>query len=175
MKKALINYIKNGPHDEIYTPPYAVQPILEYLPKNKIIWCPFDKEESQYVKILKEKGYQVIYSHKDNNKNFFNYEPEKYDIILSNPPFSLKDDILERCYQLNKPFALLLPITTFEGIKRGKLFRKYGLEVLILDRRINFLDYTHGKKIKGSNWFNTSYFCWKLLPKPLIFKELKIT
>ena len=33
---------------------YGVIPILEFLPKNKIVWCPFDTEESQYVKTLKE-------------------------------------------------------------------------------------------------------------------------
>lgn len=28
--------------DEVYTPFYAVEPLLEFLPKEKItIWCPF--------------------------------------------------------------------------------------------------------------------------------------
>jgi len=173
MKKAIIDYIKRGVNDEIYTPPYAVEPILEFIPQNKIIWCPFDKEESQFAKLLKEKGNKVIYSHKDENKNFFEYEPDEWDIIVSNPPYSIKDEVLERCYSLGKPFALLLPITTLEGIRRGKMFRKNGIQVLVLDKRVNFLDYMQGNKSKGGNWFNSSYFCWKLLPKDLMFKELK--
>jgi len=170
MKKAMIDYIKKGPNDEIYTPSYAVEPILKYISKDKIIWCPFDKEESQFVKLLKERGNKVIYSHKDEYKNFFEYEPDKWDIIVSNPPYSIKDEVLERCYILKKPFALLLPITTLEGIKRGKLFRENGLQVLVLDKRVEFLEYMN--KGKKNNWFNTSYFCWKLLPKDLIFVEL---
>ena len=30
--------------DEIYTPIYAVYPILQYIKPNSTIWCPFDKE-----------------------------------------------------------------------------------------------------------------------------------
>lgn len=35
-----------GKNDECYTPRYGVLPIIKYLPKDKIIWCPFDKENS---------------------------------------------------------------------------------------------------------------------------------
>jgi protein involved in temperature-dependent protein secretion len=39
-----------GSNDECYTPNYGVTPILEFIPKGKIIWCPFDKVESEFVK-----------------------------------------------------------------------------------------------------------------------------
>lgn len=38
--------------DEVYTPKYAVLPLIKYLKNfkdNPIIWCPFDKSNSQYV------------------------------------------------------------------------------------------------------------------------------
>ena len=35
-----------GNNDECYTPHYAVKPILKYIPKDAIVWCPFDKQES---------------------------------------------------------------------------------------------------------------------------------
>jgi len=66
-----------GSNDELYTPSYGVEPILKYLPKDKIIWCPFDTEISEFVKILKSNGYNVIYSHIDTGQDFFNYEPDK--------------------------------------------------------------------------------------------------
>ena len=174
MKKTLINYSKNGAYDEIYTPEYAVKLLLKYLPKDKVIWCPFDTENSNYVKVLKENGYKIIYSHISEGEDFFTYEPENYDIIVSNPPYSIKTNVLKRCYELNKPFALLLPITTLEGVERNKLFRKYGIQVLVLDKRIDFYPATPHKENKKSGcWFNASYFCWKLLPKDLMFEELK--
>ena len=53
-----------------------------------MIWCPFDKEESWFVKLISEKN-KVIYSHIDNGQDFYNYEPtEHWDCIISNPPFS---------------------------------------------------------------------------------------
>ena len=79
--------------DEVYTPAYAVRPIVKYVDifgRPSAVWCPFDTEESEYVKILREAGHKVIASHIDNGQNFFYYEPpEKYDCIISNPPFSI--------------------------------------------------------------------------------------
>lgn len=31
-----------GNNDECYTPRYVVESVLPLLPKDKIIWCPFD-------------------------------------------------------------------------------------------------------------------------------------
>lgn len=48
-----------NPNDEFYTPRYAIEPLLRYLkPKSKIL-CPFDTEESLYVKVLKGNGHYV--------------------------------------------------------------------------------------------------------------------
>ena len=43
-------------NDELYTPSYAVKPIVKYLPNNATIWCPFDTEKSQYVQECKRGG-----------------------------------------------------------------------------------------------------------------------
>ena len=169
MKKAMIEYAKKEVNDEFYTPRFAVEPLLKYISKDKIIWCPFDTEDSNYVKVFKENGYKVVYSHISKGQDFFYYEPDKYDIIVSNPPFSIKTEVLKRAYSLGKPFAFLLPLTTLEGKQRGELFRKYGLQLIIFDKRIEFIS-----NKKSGVWFNTSYFCYKLLPKDLIFEELKV-
>jgi hypothetical protein len=109
--------------DEYYTPREAVLPIVKYIDRgNKpqyTVWCPFDTAESEYVKCIQEAGHKVIFSHIDNGQNFFEYEPsEHYDYIISNPPFSIKDDILRRLSELGKPFAILLPLPTLQGQKR---------------------------------------------------------
>ena len=77
--------------DEFYTPAYAVRPIVKYIPAKAIVWCPFDTEDSEYVKILRAEGFNVIATHIWNGQDFFEYEPsEPYDIIISNPPLSGK-------------------------------------------------------------------------------------
>lgn len=174
MKRALINYIQKPKDDEIYTPKYAIEPLIKYLPKNITIWECTDYGSSNITKVLKENGYNVI----STNKKDFDFLKDKpnfeFDMIITNPPYSLKDEFIERCYEYGKPFALLLPITSLEGIKRGKMFRKNSIELLVFDKRINFLENMNENYKKGSsNWFNTSWFCHKILPKQLIFEELR--
>lgn len=41
-----------GKNDECLTLSYAVKPILKYIPKGSVVWCPFDKEDSEFVRQL---------------------------------------------------------------------------------------------------------------------------
>lgn len=159
--------------DEVYTPEYAVRPLLKYLDKSLTVWCPFDKENSQYVKVFKDNGNKVIFSHIDEGKNFFYYEPESYDIIISNPPFSIKDNILKRLWELDKPYAMLLPVPTLQGQTRFP-YIKDGLQYLDFDKRINFYTNQDLTTIKKGISFASCYLCKKFLPKDLIIEELKI-
>ena len=174
MKKALINYIKKEKFDDIYTPSYAIKPLLKYIPRNITVWECCDFGKSEITRLLKEHGCEVIST--DKEENFFEYIPDKhFDMIITNPPYSLKDEFIKKCYEWGKPFALLLPITSLEGKFRGSLFRKYGIEVMVFDGRVQFMENmveNYGKK-KSGNWFNTSWFYWNVLPKQLIFEELK--
>lgn len=165
MKKAMIDYIKGEKKDDLYTPEYAIKPLLKYIPKGITVWECCDFGGSKITTLLKNHGCKVISTGKE--ENFLIYEPkEKFDMIITNPPYSLKNEFIKRCYEWGKPFCLLLPITALEGKERGRMFKEYGIEVLVLDGRVQFLS---GK----SNWFNTSWFCHNVLPKSLIFEELK--
>lgn len=89
-----------GKNDEMYTPTYAVLPILEYINKNWVVWCPFDTESSEFVKEI-SKTNKVIFSHIKNGEDFYKYEPkEHWDCIISNPPFTKKDIYLKGPYLL---------------------------------------------------------------------------
>ena len=157
--------------DEYYTPAYAVEPLLKYLPKDKIIWCPFDKEESQFVKVFSAAGYKVIHSHIDGKKDFFSYEPdEPYDYIISNPPFSCKDEVLKRLYELNKPYAMLLPLPTLQGQKRFPYIK--DCEALIFDKRVQYFKDIEQTEISKGASFGSIYICKDFLPNDLIFEEL---
>lgn len=122
-------------NDECYTPDYAVRPLLKYLEqfKGKTIWCPFDTEESEYVKILTAEGHKVIYSHKDSGDNFYDFgdglfaqEMPEFDLIVSNPPFHNKAMLVEKIIQMGKPFALLLPLTWLNDSAPHRLFARGG-------------------------------------------------
>jgi len=158
--KAKIDFIKRGANDELYTPPEDVKMIIPFIPfgKETKIWECTAIEESEIVKVFRENGNEVITSHIKDNKNFFDYEPETYDIIITNPPYSLKDDFLKRAFELKKPFMFLLPITTLEGKNRSKMFKEYGIQVIIPNTRFNFMK----KEGKKGAWFQTSWFCFGL-------------
>lgn len=175
--------------DDFQTPKYALDPLLPYLKKEWTIWeCSEGKGNLSNAFFYK--GYNVIGSDlfnkndydinnyngvKDNfykrffEKDFLNWNPDNFDCIVTNPPYSLKQQFLKRCYEFEKPFALLLPLTTFETKKRQDLFKKYGLEVIFLPKRVNFE--TPSGKGSGS-WFATAWFTNGLnLPNQLNFYD----
>lgn len=157
---------------EMYTPYYCVDPIMKYIPKDKKIWTPFDKEWSSFYQSFLRGGYEVVRSHIDDGQDFFTYEPEEYDIIVSNPPFSIKDKILQRLYELNKPFAILLPLNSLQGKSRYKYF-KNGIQLLSFDQRVGYHNQNNmDTPVEGSP-FATAYFCRDILPRDLIVEELK--
>lgn len=166
MKQAMINYIKNEKNDELYTPREAIIPILKYLDKDKIYWECTDFGDSNIRKVMVENGFKVVSTRKE-EFDFLKDDPLfKFDVIITNPPYSTKNKFLKRCYELNKPFMLLLPLTALEGKERGKLYRQNGIELIVLDKRINFM------KEKNNVWFNTSWFCYKICNKPLNFEKV---
>lgn len=175
INKGYLTSGRNAESDECLTPRYAVEPIIKYLEYKKFqtIWCPFDKKDSMYVRVLKKHGFNVLYSHINDGGDFFKNVPDiEFDCIVSNPPFSKKDKILQRLYELNKPFMMLLPQNSLQSIKRVELFIENSLEYLGFDRRICF--YTKGDltKIKFGNHFASGYFCYNVLPEKLIFEKL---
>lgn len=139
--------------------------------KKKIIWCPFDTEDSSFVKVFSKNGFQVIYSHIDKGENFFIYEPKNYDVIISNPPFSCKDEILKRLNELERPFAILLPLPTLQGQKRFPYLK--DCQALIFNKRINFYQDKEMTKMAKGVAFASIYICKDFLPKDLIFREIK--
>lgn len=173
INKGYLTAKTNKESDEVYTPSYAIKPLLKYISKDKIIWCPFDTEDSEYVKILNNNGNKVIFSHIDNGQNFFEYEPEEsYDLIISNPPFSIKDMIIQRLDELKKPYAILLPIPALQGQKRFQYMK--NCQALIFDKRINYFKDKETKEIQKGVSFGSFYLCKNFLPKDLIFEELQI-
>ncbi|MDA8055724.1 MAG: class I SAM-dependent methyltransferase, partial [Thermoplasmatales archaeon] len=115
-----------------------------------------------------KEGFEVVTTDIHQGYDFLKFQPEDFDIIVTNPPYSLKDKFLRRAYELGKPFAFLLPLTTLEGRARQAMFASHGISLLIPDRRTNFI--TPDGKGCGS-WFLTAWFTWQLLEKDLVFQS----
>ena len=162
---------KFNKNDEYYTPTYAVYPIIKYIKPNSTIWCPFDKEDSNYVKILKKEGFKVIYGHIETEQDFFEVDIPECDYIISNPPYSLKGQVFKKLYKIGKPFAMLI---NFQGIfdhkERFKMFKNNRVEMLWLSPRVNFIK--QGEYKPSGVPFQSGYLCSGIFKNQLNFEYL---
>lgn len=163
-------------NDELYTPAKLVDIILPYLRewadnfkrengRSAIIWCPFDTEDSEFVRVLVAQGYNVKFSHISSGGDFFVYQPFYWDIAISNPPFSKKMDIFKRLFNFGKPFVMLCNEMIINYQEVANLFIDYEIQLLAPDKKISF----NGK----TSSFACGYFCWKFLPRDLIFVHME--
>lgn len=160
-----------GNNDECYTLPYGVKPIIKYIPKNAVVWCPFDTEESEFVKQIRANGNKVIATHISEGRNFYTFEPdEHWDCIVSNPHFSHKRETFERVLSFNKPFALLMALTWLNDSAPKQLFMEKDLQLLMFDKRMKF---KNNGEIQNKITFSSAYYCWNFLPKQIIMEKLE--
>jgi len=154
-------------HDDYMTPKYAWENIKQYIPTDKVIWEAFygDGKSGTY---LEELGFNTIHEPLD----FF--EEDRGDIIVSNPPFSLIKDVMNRLYDLDKPFILILPSSKINT----QYFRKWKdkkLQIIIPRKRIHFLKQINGEMPKdyvSSCNFDCFYYCYKMnLPNDIVWLE----
>lgn len=134
--------------DEYMTPKSAWEEIKDIIPKDKVIWEAFygDGRSGQY---LRELGFEVIHEPIDFFTNNIG------DIVVSNPPFSKKREVLERLCSLNKPFILIMPLSTIAPIYMRELFKDRDLKIIMPKKRINYL--RGGEKTRRCN-FESAYF-----------------
>ena len=150
----------NSKSDECYTPNEAITPLINYLDKSLKWYEPTSGISKSIVNCLDSNGFDI---QSNVDANFLISDYEDYDAIITNPPYSIKDKFIEKCYETGKPFALLLPVSSLQGQKRGRMFDKYGIELLVLNKRI---DFTGG----GSPHVGVAWFCHNILPKKVVFK-----
>jgi hypothetical protein len=169
-----IDKIANSQNDEFYTPEYAIDPIIKYIPKGAVVWCPFDTQESLFVEKLHDHGCKVIATHISYGQDFFEVQPPECDYIISNPPYSCKGEVLNRLFEIGKPFAMLVGVVgLFESQKRFEMFRDNDFEILYLNRRVAYFKDYNEKKPSLNPPFSSAYVCSGILPKQIVFEEIK--
>jgi len=146
--------------DDYMSPFYAWDDIKHLIPRDKVIWEAF-YGDGESGKFLTELGFRVIHEDID----FFNND--KGDVIVSNPPFSLIPDILNRMVDIQKPFILIMPSSKINT----QYFRKFqqsqqdNIQIIIPKKRIHFKKLVDGKPVenwKNACYFDCFYYCWKI-------------
>jgi hypothetical protein len=154
--------------DHVAPPRWVVECIysLINITSFKRVWLPFNNYDSNFklkAEELKIK-YQATHKFDDLGSDFFTTNPpDDCDLMISNPPFSLQNKIIERSFNLVglgliRSFALLLPLSTLETPFRADLYERYRnkLSIIIFKKRIKFL----GKRTS----FNTAccFVCFNI-------------
>lgn len=89
--------------------------------------------------------------------------PPEYDIIITNPPFSLSEEFILHAWELGKPFALLLKSQYWHAARRYELFtRCTPSEILPLTWRPDFDG-------RGAPLMDVMWCVWKFGPDEPIF------
>lgn len=170
-----MDQVAGSKNDNFYTPKYAILPILPYLRPESNIWCPFDTEDSLFVKTFRGEGHTVTATHIDTGHDFFKTDPpEKCDYIISNPPYSVKGLVLERLFELNLPFAMLVGVVgLFESQRRFDMFRTNHFEIMYLNKRVSYFKDYADQKPSLNPPFSSVYVCSGILPKTIVFETIE--
>jgi hypothetical protein len=124
--------------DEWYTTQDVVDIAIKLLDPepNSLILCPFDSEDSLFVKTLEAMEHTVIYGIDD----FIQGQFRLCDYIITNPPFSIKDKVIQKVYEYGVKSVLVMPLDALGGVKRHNMYKEYGYpSVYIPSRRISYI------------------------------------
>lgn len=171
-------------NDECYTTRCESDKICSFLYEHNVItdktivWLPFDNELSNIYKSVKQYTSKIIISNLEMGLDFYNYEPEHYDMIITNPPFSGRTDLMNRLLSLYKPFVLLQATQFFNNQYAVNLLCDFSNDFqFVLPRgRMSFLRYDQQTdritNSLGSASFYSFWLCFNMnLPKT--FNALK--
>ena len=153
-------HMGKGHPDNFQTPGSALDCLLPHLSnlysvyQGLHVWEPASGKGNLVWSLL-QAGHVVTASDIVNGCDFLTAEvPSGVEVIVTNPPYSIKNQWIERCYELGVPFAMLLPLSALESRRRQAQWAK-GLEIVFPARRTHFE--TPSGKQSGS-WFYTAWF-----------------
>jgi hypothetical protein len=155
-------FIEDKDTDNYVTSKKSWEVIQQYIPRDKIIYCPFYCDGKQKV-YLNELGFNNVI-HED--KDFFKCDND-FDLIVDNPPFSKMKSICYRLKEIDKPFILIAPPRTLNSKYFQQLFKSHLQLIIPFDRP----KFTHLNNEKCyTNPCGSIYFCYKMnLYNDLIF------
>jgi hypothetical protein len=147
--------------DRYETPAWVTLALAPHLPPLRRIWEPACGT-GKMVKALRQLGLEVEATDIDNGTDFLSVLEHPADAIITNPPYALAQEFIERALLLTKPrrgfVAMLLRCDYDHARTRAHLFHgcKQFTKKLVLTRRIVWFD---GPNAAPS--FNHAWFIWR--------------
>ena len=116
------------------------------------------------VRVLKDYGCPNVISKDIQSGHDFLLELERFDAIITNPPFSLAFEFIQKAKKVSQYFALLLPLSYLHGKKRfDQIYsdKEFPLSKVYVFTRYPML----GEQIREDGKYNTgmmvyAWFVW---------------
>ncbi len=171
-KKKGKNFSANNTTDkrkktDFYETPYSLTRKfldVEYFNKNATV-CEPACGKGAITRVLKEYWDENLVTAYDQEVNFL-WETGTYDYIVTNPPFSIASEFIQKAKQVAKgKFALLLPLSYLHGKQRyDEIYsdREYGLKKVYVFTRYPML----GESLREDGKYKTgmmvyAWFVWE--------------
>ena len=135
---------KDKVDDGYNTPHHCFEDIIDFIPNREklVVYEPFilnDKYSTSKASLI-SLGFEKVIG--ETTYDFFEmYYELDYDIIINNPPFSIKQKIFKIIKERNKPFILIVPVS----IITKKYFMdnfKDDFQIIIPKKKYNLLKMT---------------------------------
>jgi hypothetical protein len=154
------------------TPEWVTSALLAHgFRKPSVVWEPACGN-GKMVRILELLDAEVIGTDLSTGQDFFTTEPPAdLDAIITNPPFELAQEFIERALDLTREargFVAMLLRTDFDHAKtRQHIFKDHPAFAgkLVLTKRIRWFEDTIGSPSVNHAWF---YWDWRHGGKPVI-------
>jgi len=154
--------------DEYMTPFEVWEQIEPFIPRCKIISDPF-YGDGMSARYLRQMGFLV----KDHEgDDFFDLAPEDFgDVIITNLPFSKKQQCFRRLEELDIPFITIAPWSSVVSKYIRELFGD-SMQYLIPRKRLHFRK-RDDEEVSKQCSFETVFYCWKIpnLPNQMNYIE----
>ena len=142
-----------GPNDHWLTQPSTWRELAQLLQKEEVVWEPFVCQPHNISQqTWKEMNYGCVQT---TNDFFETLMPPSATCLISNPPFSRKFDVLDKCFESNLRFALLLPSWVMACSSFRKLVKKYKVEdlaIVIPSKRTHYINPKTMETLKTTNF-----------------------
>ena len=142
-------------NDNWETPKEAYEDVRDLI-VGKIIWDPFYSQGRAAAFLMEAGAKEVIHEKRD----AFDWSPE-CELIVTNPPFSIKKRCLAYLLSLGKPVLILLPLADLASVWFREVVGAHQYSMFVPKKRYAFLK--DGKQMKGVSFPSVWFFFPALL------------
>ena len=138
--------------DSWESPPEAFMDVSGLI-QDKTIWDPFYSQGRAAAFLMEAGAKEVIHEKRD----AFDWSPE-CELIVTNPPFSIKKKCLAYLLSLGKPVLILLPLADLASVWFREVVGDHQYHLFVPKKRYALLK--DGKQMKAVSFAS----CWFFFP-----------